>query len=116
LDGLFEARDPSVHRDVVLEIKLWSEPGVLSMRQYADSLLATVARYQAIADRSAIGWLLMVVPGDEPSDKSFAKAENRVTERLAPAGSATIIQESELDHAGERFNDLLTLESLIRAT
>lgn len=104
LDGLFEARDVDVHRDVVMELKL---APVKRGQIYTESLFAAIARYRAITERQAFGWLVLVVPAEEPADGDTAITAARLTNRLAPAGLATVIQEQELDELPTRFQSIV---------
>lgn len=106
IDGLFQAKDEKTHKDVLLEIRLWSPFAVKAARVNSESLLATVARYQGVMDRQTAGWILLVVPKDEESATDLDLAEARLTEWIDPVGFATVLPEGQLGEAGQKFEDL----------
>jgi len=108
LDGLFRARDEKTHRDVILEIKLMPPTTIGPGRIQAESLLSLVARYQAVTERLARGWLLLVVPdGESIGAADMTKAEARLDDLLAPLGFATGLHEEDLNEMSARFADLV---------
>jgi LPXTG cell wall anchor motif len=110
LDGLFRAVPPN-GTDVVLETKVSRQArflGGAQGRQFADATLSLVARYQAISEKEATGWLLIVVP-EEVEDLNLEdrrRVEDRLNSRLAGLAKATIIAEREIDSLPERFDAL----------
>jgi hypothetical protein len=110
VDGLFQAKDEKAYKDVLLEIRLWSESAGRAVRTSSESLLAAVARYQAVMDRRAVGWLLMVVPEDAETAQGLHLLEKKLTQWITPAGIATVLPEDQLQRAPRWFEDRLAAD------
>lgn len=105
LDGLFEAVDEKTHRDVIVEVRLWQDNAMPAPpRRFGEQLLGTVARYQAVLERPAVGWLLIVVPREEqPTKISPEQVQRRLGDWFGPAAVATVIEEEGLAGLPMRF-------------
>ena len=109
LDGLFEATDSDADRDVVLEVKLWPGPASLHhVLRYPNAILATVAKYQVMTARPAVGWLLIVISRDYWNLEGVAGMEERLAGIASPAATVSLIREEDLPELYKRFRDLAT--------
>lgn len=109
LDGLFRATKRT-QKDVLLELKVIRQSPVMRVRtrQFADTVLALVARYQRLTKRRAVGWLVVLVPqeAESPTADERSRAEEQLNDSLVNMASATFIHESEIATLPERFLEL----------
>lgn len=99
LDGLFRALADG-RDDVVLLLKIAPsrQLGVRRrIREYTETLLATIVRYEAITGRSASGWLALVQPDDFESTDFDPEVIQRTLEgELSGLARSSLIKEAEL--------------------
>jgi hypothetical protein len=114
LDGLFEAIDQSTRKDVVLGVKVaprsYSRP---LAQQTANALLAEVAKYEAIIERPATGWLVVVIPETEEPIEDLAQMRSRFTEAVSPAAAITVVREKDLSTLPAEFRQLALSEQVL---
>jgi hypothetical protein len=114
LDGLFRHKK---HRgkDVILELKVIRQTRFFRgrTREFADRLLALLARYSQITPRAATGWLVIVLPKDvEPIDlEERRRLEDQANESLVDLARATILHEDEIADLGNRFTQLFETQA-----
>ena len=97
LDGLLRATRED-RPDVILELKYMGRPLSAGMsRAYMDRALATAARYEQVANRKAVPWLLIVLGPEVPRDHVYAAALQWVNDELAGRGFFTVVPRETLD-------------------
>lgn len=109
IDGLFQSRDGK-RPDVLLELKMNRSSRNLypRARQIADTALALLTRYRALAGRRATTWVLIVIPAeeDEPPLDERRHQEDLLNSSLAGEGVGTVIPEHDLGRLPARFAEL----------
>lgn len=107
LDGLFTRSER--RGDVVLDLKLGGVRLLpFRLRQYADRMLAGLARYRAVTGKDARGWLLIVIPEDAEGTEEIdqARIQNLFKREFVGAASGTVIEEQNLAQLPARFEEL----------
>jgi hypothetical protein len=109
IDGLFEAKDQSAHKDIVLGVKVVApRRGIAGLAdQLVNELLATVAKYEAIFEQPALGWLVVVIPEMKQRLESLEEIRRRLRDAAAPAGAVTVVREDELPTLAPQFRELV---------
>jgi hypothetical protein len=114
LDGLFQSQERK-RPDVILELKVVRRTRFIQprLRNFADGVLALVARYGQISHRETIGWLVIVLPHEsEPIELDERRQlEDRANDSLIGLGKATVVNESELQSLPRRFSRLFEFQA-----